>query len=189
IQSIDPEIGKQKVASTANPMALKETTKLSFDLASPGTFKANLQNFNNQDMLSQNVPLMSQLIHTHDGFSGADYTYQLFKNNNTDKQFMVATRTGEKKTVDYNSTSVLFKKSVDKLIDYHFKVVGSLLSTAFIAVAMALAYSNPVSGSLASALSLAFGGIMDGASLNIFAENIVLYHKTSDETTKLFNVL
>ncbi|WP_285013335.1 hypothetical protein [Lactococcus garvieae] len=54
---------------------------------------------------------------------------------------------------------------------------------------MALAYSNPVSGKLASALSIAFGGIMDGASLNIIAENVILYHKTSDETTKLFNVL
>lgn len=62
------------------------------------------------------------------------------------------------------------------------------MSTAFIAVAMALAYSNPVSESLASALNIAFGGIMDGASLNIFYENVILYHKTSDETTKLFNV-
>ncbi|MFQ6322519.1 hypothetical protein [Lactococcus garvieae] len=53
---------------------------------------------------------------------------------------------------------------------------------------MALAYSNPVSESLASALNIAFGGIMDGASLNIFYENVILYHKTSDETTKLFNV-
>ncbi|MFK4954369.1 hypothetical protein [Lactococcus garvieae] len=32
LQSIDPEIGNQKVASTANQIALKETTNLSLDL-------------------------------------------------------------------------------------------------------------------------------------------------------------
>lgn len=44
-------------------------------------------------------------------------------------------------------------------------------------------------GALAAAISLAFGGVMDTASLNIFAENVLLYHKASDETTRLFNVL
>lgn len=82
VQSIDPEIGKQKVASTANPMALKETTKLSLDLASPGTFTSNLQNFNNQDILSQNVAQYGNPVRLFDlYYSRVEYWYA-YRNDN-----------------------------------------------------------------------------------------------------------
>jgi hypothetical protein len=75
------------------------------------------------------------------------------------------------------------------MIDYQFKVIASGLSAAVIAVAVALAYSIPGVGPLATALSVAFGGGIDFEALTTFAENIILYHKVSDETTRVFNVL
>ncbi|CEF52371.1 Extracellular cysteine protease [Lactococcus garvieae] len=190
VQTVDPEIAEKKVATTSNPMSLKETTKLSLDLATPGAFKTNPHEFrSDEDILSQNVPLMSQLIHTHDGFSGANYTYQIFKNNNTNKQFMVATRTGEKKTVDYNKTALNFKENIDKMIGYQFKVVSYGLSSAVIFVLLALANAIPVAGQLADSIALVLGGGYELDNVVQFAETLILYHKASGETTSLFNVL
>ncbi|WP_270341139.1 hypothetical protein, partial [Lactococcus petauri] len=66
----------------ANPMALKETTKLSLDLASPGTFTSNLQNFNNQDILSQNVAQYGNPVRLFDlYYSRVEYWYA-YRNDN-----------------------------------------------------------------------------------------------------------
>lgn len=97
VQSIDPEIGKQKVATTANPIALKETTKLSLDLASPGAFTSNLQIFNNtQDILNQNVAQYGAEVHIHDALKGFDYGYSIGKEDTSAQGKVLARRNLEK---------------------------------------------------------------------------------------------
>lgn len=178
VQTLDPELGNQKVLTGGKPESY-EIPDLSTNLWQYAPKSINLD----APVYQQKKP-----IKAHDGFSGADYSYWLGYHPNG-HQFMSATRTGQEKTVDYNITAEQFKKSIDKLIEYHVKVVSAGVSTALVAVAMALAYSIPGVNALAAAISLAFGGVMDGASLVVFAENVFLYHKTSDETTSLFNVL
>lgn len=116
LQSIDPEIGKQKVASSANPMALKESTNLSLDLATPGTFSTNLQNFNNntKDILSQNVAQYGapteylDLIRT-----GNRYSYSFRKDN---KKIMLGINgICIFKDNRINSSSAAFVNDVNKL--------------------------------------------------------------------------
>ncbi|NHI66524.1 hypothetical protein ET005_10560 [Lactococcus petauri] len=60
-------------------MALKETTKLSLDLATPGAFKTNLHNFNNQDILSQNVSQMGATISVRAFLVGNTFSYAIDK--------------------------------------------------------------------------------------------------------------
>lgn len=186
-ENLEPELGNQQVESTANPYQSKESPSLELGIIDQD--KYDLLDFGeHKDIINQNVDKQGRPIYAHDGFSGADYSYWIGYHPNG-HQFMSATRTGQEKTVDYNATAKQFKGSVDKLIEYQTKVVGAAVSTALTAVAMALAYSIPGVNALAAALSLAFGGIMDAASLNVFAENVLLYHQASDETTRLFNVL
>lgn len=76
LQSVDPEVGKQKVASTANPMALKDDTKLSLNVATPDLFTNNLQDFSNkEDILSQNVSQYGAPVMWRGSFN-AYYGYQ-----------------------------------------------------------------------------------------------------------------
>lgn len=56
VQNIDPKIADKKVASTPNPMAMKENTELSLDLTIHGAFTSNIRDFSTKEnVLSQNV--------------------------------------------------------------------------------------------------------------------------------------
>ena len=188
VENLDPDLGNQQVESTANPYPTKNN--FSLDLGLQGSFAQNLHYFGtNKEILKQNVDEQGRAIGTHDGFSGADYTYQIFKYSNG-RQCMTATRTGQKKPyVDYNNTAMQFKGTIDKMIDYHFKVVAYGWSTAVIMVAMALASAIPVAGQLADALALALGGGYKIQDTIRVAETLVHYHTASAEATRLFNVL
>uniref|UniRef100_UPI001F59BB07 hypothetical protein n=1 Tax=Lactococcus petauri TaxID=1940789 RepID=UPI001F59BB07 len=187
---VDPSLKDQKVMGSSNPYAFQQQKDYSLDLGLQGSFAQSLRYFGtNKNALNQAVYQAGPVIKTHDGFSGADYTYRLFTYPNG-HQCMTATRTGQKKPfVDYNNSAVQFKTIIDKMIGYKVKIIMMGWSTAVIAVATALALSIPVAGQLASALSIAFSGGVDFTALSIFAETLVHYHTASAEATRWFNVL
>ncbi|WP_270335316.1 C47 family peptidase [Lactococcus petauri] len=119
VQSIDPEIGKQKVASTANPMALKETTKLSLDLAKPGTFSTNIQDFSTKENpLNQKVSQYGAEIPVTDYLSGNSFGYRfsLASTNVEERELMQLRWNGNIKTAkSYNIQASKFKEALDGL--------------------------------------------------------------------------
>ena len=188
IQSIDPEIGKQKVASTANPMALKETTKLSLDLASPGTFKTDLQNFNNQEILSQNVAQYGAPQSILDVFkTGNSYWYAYRKDNK-----MIQLGINQAATEQENRSNNGAGKFVDD-----FKSLSSLqielvksgavgIPLSGIAIIVALVGAAQVTKAVIKAVEgvLALFGVK--ASASDFIQNISKYSRTIDALNEDF---
>lgn len=119
VQSIVPEIGKQKVASTTNPMALKETTKLSLDLAKPGTFSTNIQDFSTKENpLNQKVSQYGAEIPVTDYLSGNSFGYRfsLASTNVEERELMQLRWNGNIKSAkSYNIQASKFKEALDGL--------------------------------------------------------------------------
>lgn len=187
-QVLPPELRDKEVANTTNPYPTKEEP-LSTPLQEMRGLNINLFNFNsNNDILNQNVSQNGHVIKTHDGFSGADYSYQI-NTGAYSKKYMIAQRSGVKKETDYNGTAVQFQQHIDSIIKYQFKVVSFGLSSAVIFVLLALANTIPIVGELADAIALVLGGGYAMENVVQIAETLLLYKRASDETTRLFNVL
>lgn len=187
VQTLDPELGNQEVLRGVKPN--KTSGNISLDLGTPNFFNTiafSLKSPENE--FNQRVDQQKKPTYAHDGISGADYSYWIGYHPNG-HQFMSATRTGQEKTVDYNATAKEFKEKVDTINDYQFKIISFGWSAAAVAVVLALSYTIPGVGPLATAISLAFGGDVAWDAASQIAEIFVLYHGLSDDTTKIYNVL
>ncbi|MGY0186810.1 C47 family peptidase [Lactococcus petauri] len=189
VQSIDPEIGKQKVASTANPMALKETTKLSLDLANPGTFKTDLQNFNNQDILSQNVAQYGAEVHIHDALKGFDYGYSIGKEKTSAQGKVLARRNLEKKPRAYTQTMKNFQDGVDTLIATRNGFAGYGIGMAIAMAGLIVAQFVPVVNVVVDAITGVLGGSLGPGGATALALLIINYANASSSTARSFNAL
>lgn len=138
VQAVDPEIGKEKVASSANPMALKETTKLSFELATPGTLKTNIQNFRNREnILSQNVAQYGAETKTFDYKRMVEWGYSYTNDHNRSK--MRARMDGSHEYAPSNTiNAATFKQGVDDM-NSNFNVIKWAVPTSIFIVLLGLA--------------------------------------------------
>lgn len=138
VQSIDPKIADKKVASTPNPMALKETTKLSFELATPGTLKTNIQNFRNREnILSQNVAQYGAETKTFDYKRMVEWGYSYTNDHNRSK--MRARMDGSHEYAPSNTiNAATFKQGVDDM-NSNFNVIKWAVPTSIFIVLLGLA--------------------------------------------------
>lgn len=134
LQSVDPEVGKQKVASTANPMDLKENINLSLDLATHGTFTNTLQKFNNnpKDILSQNVAQYGSPVMWRGSFN-AYYGYQSTIPKKGQRRIMKIFSYNTLETELYFDTNeaTVWRDDVKNMNDYQYNLRKSGIALAY----------------------------------------------------------
>lgn len=100
-------------------MALKETTKLSLDLAKPGTFSTNIQDFSTKENpLNQKVSQYGAEIPVTDYLSGNSFGYRfsLASTNVEERELMQLRWNGNIKSAkSYNIQASKFKEALDGL--------------------------------------------------------------------------
>ncbi|MDT2727182.1 MULTISPECIES: C47 family peptidase [Lactococcus] len=187
VQSIDPKIADKKVASTPNPMALKENTELSLDLASPGAFTSNLQYFSNkQDIFRKKVSQMGAIKNVYAPGFGDIFGYAISRDYN--KNYMEVHHNRGKKTVSYGNGAD-FAKDVDDLLGIGdtLLTVGAI-SIATLAASIAIAITFPEAAVIMSflqKLGITAVGMSPFAAATLILKYVNTVHSTRSQYDSL----
>lgn len=187
VQSIDPKIADKKVASTPNPMALKENTELSLDLASPGAFTSNLQYFSNkQDIFRKKVSQMGAIKNVYAPGFGDIFEYAISRDYN--KTYMEVHHNRGKKTVSYGNGAD-FAKDVDDLLGIGdtLLTVGAI-SIATLAASIAIAITFPEAAVIMSflqKLGITAVGMSPFAAATLILKYVNTVHSTRSQYDSL----
>lgn len=187
VQSIDPKIADKKVASTPNPMALKENTELSLDLASPGAFTSNLQYFSNkQDIFRKKVSQMGAIKNVYAPGFGDIFGYAISRDYN--KNYMEVHHNRGKKTVSYGNGAD-FAKDVDDLLGIGdtLLTVGAI-SIATLAASIAIAITFPEAAVIMSflqKLGMTAVGMSPFAAATLILKYVNTVHSTRSQYDSL----
>ncbi|WP_270346481.1 C47 family peptidase [Lactococcus petauri] len=187
VQSIDPKIADKKVASTPNPMALKENTELSLDLASPGAFTSNLQYFSNkQDIFRKKVSQMGAIKNVYAPGFGDIFGYAISRDYN--KTYMEVHHNRGKKTVSYGNGAD-FAKDVDDLLGIGdtLLTVGAI-SIATLAASIAIAITFPEAAVIMSflqKLGITAVGMSPFAAATLILKYVNTVHSTRSQYDSL----
>lgn len=187
VQSIDPKIADKKVASTPNPMALKENTELSLDLASPGVFTSNLQYFSNkQDIFRKKVSQMGAIKNVYAPGFGDIFGYAISRDYN--KNYMEVHHNRGKITVSYGNGAD-FAKDVDDLLGIGdtLLTVGAI-SIATLAASIAIAITFPEAAVIMSflqKLGITAVGVSPFAAATLILKYVNTVHSTRSQYDSL----
>jgi hypothetical protein len=189
-----PAIAQQKVASTANPEAIKVNT---LPRLSPKVPLYNLTTPNPTDYLFQASPfpqnnvlkgLVSEMRaplysaqDTHGNVFGYCYDSRF--------DYIIGLKNGHPRSSKYDDNAKTFKKSIDDMNEYNAQIIGAgFMTGATIAAVIAVQFVPGLNAAVDIILTVSGGGITYAEAINMI-NCIVQYNKAQNNANSAYNNL